>query len=418
MICAVLLNALVFYIGLALLRVIGKWLIALFFIINAIAIYFINTYAVIIDRTMIGNVLNTNYEESSSFFSFSLVVNIILLGVLPSYFIFKFSINYDSVKRSFIQIFLTLFILQSIAYVNSPNWLWIDKNSKTLGALIMPWSYLVNTVRFFNHKNKKNVKQILLPDATIKDTEKSVVILVIGEFARSSNFSLYGYEKETNPLLSKISNVNHFIAESCATYTTAGLKCILEHKNSSELYEILPNYLHRNGVDVIWKTTNWGEPEVTIPKFKNKQDLREQCEGDSCNYDEILLANLKIDITSSTRDKILIVLHTSTSHGPSYYKKYPKVFEKFKPVCKSVELGDCTQQELINAYDNTIVYTDYILTSIIENLSSLNGYNASMIYISDHGESLGVKKFVYARYSSQYGTQRAIGYSIYHLEIS
>eukprot|EP01089_Gocevia_fonbrunei_P010861 TRINITY_DN23860_c0_g1_i1.p1 TRINITY_DN23860_c0_g1~~TRINITY_DN23860_c0_g1_i1.p1 ORF type:complete len:408 (+),score=49.86 TRINITY_DN23860_c0_g1_i1:82-1305(+) len=338
---------------------------------------------------MVGNVLNTNYEESSSFLSFGLFVYVTILGVLPSILIFKIEVVQVKFKRFLLHVSLTLLFLLSVSYANSSNWLWIDKNSKTLGGLIMPWSYVVNTTRFYNHKNKKNEQQILLPDATIKDNLKSVAVLVIGESARSSNFSLYGYEKNTNPLLSKIENVHHYQAESCATYTTAGLKCILEHENSSKLYEILPNYLFRNDVEVIWKTTNWGEPAVNIKNFQNKENLRNICQGEQCGYDEILLDGLRDQILASSKNKILIVLHTSTSHGPTYYQKYPPQFNKFTPVCKSVELANCTQEELINAYDNTILYTDYILATLIGELKQLEGFNSSMIFISDHGESLG-----------------------------
>lgn len=388
-ISAILANALFFYLLLFLLRYFGKWLLALFFIINAIAVYFINTYGVIIDETMIGNVLNTNYEESSSFLSFGLFAYLILLGVVPSILLFKIKIIHEKFKKFLVYVFSTLIVLLSLAYTNSSNWLWIDKNSKTLGGLVMPWSYVVNINLFYLHQNKKNKKQILLPNATIKDHKKSVAVLVIGESARSSNFSLYGYEKNTNPLLSKIENVHHYNAESCATYTTAGLKCILEYKDSGKLYEILPNYLFRNDVEVIWRTTNWGEPTVNIKNFEDKKDLRKLCKGERCGYDEILLKGLRDQILASNKNKILIVLHTSTSHGPTYYKKYPPEFNKFTPVCKSVELADCTKEELINAYDNTIVYTDFILTTLIGELKQLDEYNSSMIYISDHGESLG-----------------------------
>jgi len=102
----------------------------------------------------------------------------------------------------------------------------------------------------------------------------------------------------------------------------------------------------------------------------------------------LLLADLKEQIRSSKSNKVFVVLHTSTSHGP----KYPPQFEVFKPVCESVELGDCTQQELINAYDNTIVYTDYLLNVVIEYLLDLKEYKSAMFFVSDHGESLGEKK--------------------------
>ncbi|MES2239671.1 MAG: phosphoethanolamine--lipid A transferase EptA [Bacteroidota bacterium] len=385
------LNAFVFYLIFFLSRFVGKFLLVLFFIINSIAVYFINTYSVIIDESMIGNVLNTKFEESSSFFSVKLLVYIILFGILPSIYIFKVKIIDVSWKKFLTTISFTLLFVLTLVFVNASNWLWIDKNSKTLGGLAMPWSYSVNLSLFYAHQYKKNQKEILLPNATIKDNQKSVVVLVIGESARSQNFSLYGYKKNTNPLLSKTPNLFHFKATSSATYTTAGVKSILDYKNTDELYEILPNYLYRNNVEVIWKTTNWGEPPVHIKNYENREVLIPNCKGEGCNYDEILLTGLKKQILASKKNKILIVLHTSTSHGPIYSKKYPPQFETFKPVCNSVELAKCSSIELINAYDNTIVYTDYILSNVIDNLKELKEFKSAMIFVSDHGESLGEK---------------------------
>ncbi|UOE40358.1 phosphoethanolamine--lipid A transferase EptA [Chryseobacterium suipulveris] len=383
-------NAFVYYLFLFISQPVGKFLMVLTFIISSISVYFINTYGVIIDESMIGNVFNTKYSEASSFFSWKFVAYVIFFGILPSIYIIKAKIIKPTVKRFFINIGLTLLFMLVAVFINAANWLWIDKNSKQLGGLAMPWSYSVNAALFQIHKYKENKKEILLPNATIKDKKKSVVVLVIGESARSQNFSLYGYGKNTNPLLSKTENVFHFNATSCATYTTAGVKCILEHKDTGDLYEILPNYLDRNGVDVVWRTTNWGEPPVHIKNYQTTEVLSRDCKT-NCNYDEILLTNLKEQILSSTKDKFLIILHTSTSHGPTYSKKYPARFETFKPVCNSVELGQCSQEELINAYDNTIVYTDYLLHKIIEDLKQLNGFESTMMFVSDHGESLGEK---------------------------
>lgn len=384
-------NAFAFYLIFFLSRFAGKFLLVLFFIINAIAVYFINTYRVIIDESMIGNVLNTNYEEASSFFSIKLIVYMILLGVIPGIYIIKVKIINVTLKKFLLTSSLVLLFIIIMVFANASNWLWIDKNSKQLGGLAMPWSYSVNISLFYTHKYQKNRKEILLPNATIKDSEKSVVVLVIGESARKQNFSLYGYNRNTNPLLSQTQNLFRFDATSCATYTTAGVKCILEHTHTDNLYEILPNYLYRNNVEVIWRTTNWGEPPVHIKNYQNRDVLMPMCKGDDCNYDEILLSGLKEQILASKKNKILVVLHTSTSHGPTYSKKYPPRFETFKPVCNSVELGNCSHQELINAYDNTIVYTDYILHNVIEDLKQLKEYKSAMIFVSDHGESLGEK---------------------------
>lgn len=389
---ALLLNAVVFYILLYLLGRVGKWLIIIFFNINAVAIYFINTYGVIIDKTMIGNVLNTKFEESSAFFSLALVLYVVLLGILPSVFILKFETIRDNFKKFLLQVSLVLVFLGGFAYAHATNWLWVDKHSTKLGALAMPWSYVVNTSRYYSAKYQKERKQILLPDAKIKNDEKSVIVLVIGESARSQNFSLYGYEKNTNPLLSKMEGVQKYKAESCATYTRAGVKCILEHENTSDLYEPLPNYLFRNGIDVYWRTVNWGEPRIKCT-YQKKEDLKKLVEKSEFEYeyDEFLITGLKKQILESKKNKILIVLHTYTNHGPSYYKKYPPRFNKFTPVCTSVELTKCNQEELINAYDNTVVYVDYMLATIIEKLKELKEYKRAMIYISDHGESLGEK---------------------------
>lgn len=384
-------NAFVFLLLCFLSRYVGKFLLIVFFIVNAVAVYFVNTYSVIIDESMVGNVLNTKYAEASGFFSFKLVLYIILLGILPGIYIARVKISGIPLKRFLLLISGSLLFIVIVAFANAANWLWIDKNSKTLGGLAMPWSYTVNLSLFYVHKHQENEKEILLPNASIRDSQKAVVVLVIGESARSENFSLYGYNKNTNPLLAGTPGVVHFNATSCATYTTAGVKCILEHKNTGDLYEILPNYLFRNGAEVIWRTTNWGEPPVHIKNYMNKEALTKICQGGDCSFDEVLLSGLKEQITASTSNKVLVVLHTSTSHGPEYSKKYPAQFERFKPVCNSVELAKCSQTELVNAYDNTIVYTDYLLSKVIENLKQLKDYKTAMMFVSDHGESLGEK---------------------------
>ncbi len=388
-ICIWIANAFTYLLFLLISKRLGKILMAISLLLNSIAIYFIVTYHVIIDESMIGNVFNTQFSEASSYFSTAFVLYLSFLGIIPAFLIFKLKFKSVSIKKGVIFQMSALGFLGIFAFANAANWLWIDKNSKQLGGLAMPWSYSVNTALHVIHQNKKNEKEILLPNAKIGDHVKSVVVLVIGESARSKNFSLYGYSRNTNPLLSNTPNLYHFNATSCATYTTAGVKCILEHENTSSLYEILPNYLYRNNVEVIWRTSNWGEPPVHIKNYITADDLGKTCKSGNCSYDEILLQGLKEQIRASTKEKILVVLHTSTSHGPSYNKKYPKTFEKFSPTCGSVELGKCTSQELYNAYDNTIVYTDFLLHSVIQQLKELPEYQSSMIYVSDHGESLG-----------------------------
>jgi lipid A ethanolaminephosphotransferase len=218
------------------------------------------------------------------------------------------------------------------------------------------------------------------------------VVLVIGESARKANFQLYGYQRPTNPFLSKQAGLKVYQATSCATYTTAGTKDILEPKNSDELYELLPNYAFRTGVDVAWRTSNWGEPPIHIDEYLTDTELADLYPDENADFDGILFKGLRERIASSKKNKVLIILHTSTSHGPKYADKYPKEFEVFKPVARSVEEGEANVNLLVNAYDNTILYTDYLLDGLINTLRSLDGWHSAMIFISDHGESLGENK--------------------------
>lgn len=369
-------------------RAVGKGIIAFTFIGNSIALYFINVYNAWITDSMMGNVFNTRYSEASGFFSVTAVMYILFLGIPPCIYLFKQKINYGKILGFLTNILVPLLIIVLVLLANLHNILWIDKVSTPFGSRILPWSYIVNTVRYYNFEKERNRKAIILPDAEITTDSKDVCVLIIGESARRENFSLYGYRRNTNPLLAGDS-VKTYIANSHDTYTTAGVKAILDHKETDELYEILPNYLFRNGVDVVWRSANWGEPPLHIEKYKNHKDLAEKYPEADGRYDGVLIAGLIEEIENNEKDKQLIVLHTSTSHGPKYFEKYPEEFKVFTPVCTSVEISSDDKEGLLNAYDNTILYTDYLVHSVIETLKQVTGKRCCMIFVSDHGESLG-----------------------------
>lgn len=385
----IVLNYLLYYILLYCFRVVGKYLIAFTFVANAICLYFINGYNTLITKEMMGNVFNTRPSEAGGFFSLAFVLYIIFLGLIPAIYIVSTRINYRSVWRFLISLVATLTIVCGTVFINKHNILWIDRNAPRIGGLVMPYSYTVNTIRYIHEQILMNRKEKPLPDAEIITDTRDVVVLVIGESARSDNFSLYGYERCTNPMLEQEEDLIVLDATSAYTYTTAGVKAIIDHKPTDELYEILPNYLYRNGVDVIWRTSNWGEPPLHIEKVYTREELGKRY-GVSDDYDETLIEGLAEEILASDKQKTLVVIHTSTSHGPEYFKRYPYEFEEFTPVCTEVEMSKANHSELINAYDNTILYTDYMLYTIIEELRGLpEDMRSCMIYVSDHGESLG-----------------------------
>lgn len=379
-----LLVYLLLYVG----RIVGKIIIAISLVCNSLALYFINSYEVLITSEMMGNVFNTRYSEASGYFSLSGVAYFLFLGLLPCVLLFMTKLDYGKAKHWGISSAVAIGTILTFGLANLSNTLWIDRNVPRLGSLILPWSYTVNSVRYYNSWKRLNQKEIALPDATIRNNEREVCILIIGESARRANFSIYGYNRPTTPLIES-DGVTALEAESAATYTTAGVKAIIDHKPTNTLYEILPNYLYRNGVDVVWRTSNWGEPPLHISHIEKVKDLKTKYPNANEEYDGILFEGLSEVIASSDKSKMLIVIHTSTSHGPTYFKKYPKEFERFTPVCTTVEMSEANTEELINAYDNSILYTDYLIHTAIEQLRELEGWRATLLFVSDHGESLG-----------------------------
>ena len=386
------LNFMMTYLVMYLLRMVGRILLAILSIINATAVYFIFTYSVMIDATTIENVFNTRYSEASGFFSVWLWLFILVFGVVPAAWCLLQPVVIGKAKKTLIYCAASLAVVLIFALANYTQMLFVSEHDTELGGLLQPWSYLVNTGRIISFSQNEQAEEIKLPDGKITDNEKAVVVLVIGESARKANFQLYGYKRQNNPLLSKQEGLKVYEATSCATYTTAGTKAILEPQDSGDLYELLPNYAFRTGVDVAWRTSNWGEPPIHIDEYITYDELAKQYPDARKGYDEILYQGLRERIESSKKNKVLIVLHTSTSHGPNYTKKYPKEFEAFKPVAKNVEEGQKDVSKLINAYDNTILYTDFLLDGLINTLRAMTDWHSAMVFISDHGESLGENK--------------------------
>ena len=254
---------------------------------NSIALYFVTTYQVILDRTMMGNVFNTDTAEATSYFGIKMLIYILFLGVIPSFIIYKIKIQKQKKSKLFLNTIIILVSGVFLMYLNSSTWLWLDKNFRILGGLAMPWSYIINSIRYQIKKYKQTKKQILLPFSTFRDNKKMVVVLVIGESARAENFSLYGYKRNTNPDLKKVKNLIVLKAKSLATYTTASVHSMLSYKGStSDNYEVLPNYLNRLGIYVIWRKHNWGAPTLYVDKVESLSEIKRYSKKKNCNYDQ------------------------------------------------------------------------------------------------------------------------------------
>ncbi|MGQ3094097.1 phosphoethanolamine--lipid A transferase EptA [Roseateles sp.] len=362
-------------------------------LLNAGVLYFIQAYGVLLDKTMMGNVLNTDMVEATSLWHPKLVLYVLALGLGPCLLLAW--VRMRPTRRLPLAGFAALVLVFGVGwiYAASSSWLWIDKHARSIGGLILPWSYTINLARHQTAQWAAARQARPLPDASFASDEKTVVILVIGESARRRNFSLYGYARATNPVLSVSGAVPLANTQACATYTTEALLCILSHDDPGMRLagstELLPSYLQRHGIDVIWRSNNWGEPPLKVGTYERVKDLKDSCTGTLCSHDDLLLSGLAQRIRNSPARKVFVVLHQSGSHGPAYNTKVPSSFERFKPVCDSVELSRCTPQSLLNAYDNTILYTDHVVGRAIDLLKGVDGLAATLLYISDHGESLG-----------------------------
>jgi lipid A ethanolaminephosphotransferase len=373
-----------------------KPLLVLMAVGNSIAVYFVRTYHVVLDQTMMGNVLNTDLGEAFEYLHPKLWVYVLLLGALPAWLVIRIRIRRTPRARLALVLLSCFAVTLVWGLLASRSWPWLDKNSKAVGGLILPASYAINTGRYLAPRLLASQSPLPLPPATFAASAsgRTVVVLVIGEAARAENFQLYGYSRPTNPLLSGQADVVALKnTTACATYTTAAVRCMLSNLETdtpfSRQYEPLPSYLQRNGVDVLWRTRNWGEPPLKVHSYQKAADLNADCANAKCNYDEVLLTDLEQRIYAASNARVFVVLHQAGSHGPAYYTKYPPAFEHFMPVCRSVELGQCSREELFNAYDNTILYQDHFLSRLIAVLKQLPDTAALMIYMSDHGESLG-----------------------------
>ena len=367
---------------------------------NAIALYFMNSYNVVLDRSMMGNVFRTDVREAGELLNIQLIWYLFAAGLVPTILLLKLNIQPTTLVRKVATLSAVLLTLFAWLYANSSSWLWIDKHAQQIGGTMLPWSYVVNTARHFDQVASANRPQVLLPaayfSAPLQPDQKRVVVLVIGEAARAQNFSLYGYPRSTNPFTAPAAMAVMLDARACSTYTTRSLTCMLSHQgeatSSAARFEVLPSYLKRHGVDVAWRTNNWGEPPMQVSTYERPADIQKACEATGCmdvGFDGVLLNGLKERIRDSTNPNVLIMLHLNGSHGPAYNSKYPPKFEHFMPVCKSVDLQTCTRQTLVNAYDNTLRYTDHLLSKLIGTLEELDDVSSTLIYQSDHGESLG-----------------------------
>jgi lipid A ethanolaminephosphotransferase len=386
----------------------------IFILVFASAIgYFQTEYGVIVDKSMIQNVVETDYKEAAELVSFSLLFHLAVFGLLPALAVGFVRIRYRPfLKETVIRILSILgaiLLAGFLIWANYKNFVLIGREHRELRLLVNPTAPLYEAYKFARNKlftHDGRIQQIGLDARQRKSylqagqtsNKKTVVVLVVGETARAQSFSLNGYSRETNPQLAKDSVISFKNTYACGTSTAESVPCIFSHfgrtdysSSTAGQYENVLDVLSHAGVHVLWRDNNSGCKGVCARvrmEDVSGPPVPELCNSEEC-FDEILLHQLR-DRIGETNADMLIVLHQKGSHGPAYYKRYPKDFRRFNPECTDNAPQNCNRDALLNAYDNTILYTDHVLHNTIEFLKGISDkYNTVMIYASDHGESLG-----------------------------
>lgn len=377
-------------------------------VLSALVSFFMDHYGVVFDKDMLRNVVETDRREVFDLFSKELFGHVFFYGIVPALLIYHCPVrHYRWVEGWMVRIMvvvvsaLILVLIGSLFYQDFASY---ARNNRHLRYVINPTNYLVafGKVMRENYWQRGQGVTPIGADARLHtpvgQRRPNLLVFVVGETARATEFSLNGYGRETNPRLRAEGVVNFPRVTSCGTSTAVSVPCIfsgLGRANYSDRQakqqEGLMDVLHRAGVQVLWRNNNSG-CKGTCDRIPNEDFSRHQagpfCRKDGC-YDEVLLEGLQDYLNRATGD-VTIVLHQKGSHGPTYHLRYPEQFHVFTPTCDTNQLQDCDRSLVVNTYDNTILYTDHFLGEVIALLKSqVERFNPLMLYVSDHGESLG-----------------------------
>ncbi len=392
----------------------AKWVQKPFLILllmtGGVSSYYMDALGVMINREMIQNVVTTTMQEGKHLITFSFVSHVLIYAILPSLFVLWVKVKRPTFLRAlFSQTALSLgaiLLCLALLFANYKSFSGAIHDNKDLMGSFQPGAPLSGTIRYVQLiiSSRDIVLQPRGEDAVrgskISAVDKPVLtVIMVGETARAQNFGLNGYARDTTPELGLRDDIIAFQdVSSCGTATATSLPCMFSRFGRSEYSyanglanENLLDVLSHAGVQVRWLDNNTGDKGIAArvggSEILASLDDPQYCSTGECN-DGIFLPYLQDVIDNITEDTVLVMHHIG-SHGPAYYLRYPDAFRQFTPTCDSTELKNCTSEEIVNAYDNTVIYTDHVLAESIRMLETQDKAIATMVYMSDHGESLG-----------------------------
>ena len=392
-------------------RPIVKPLLTLVLLATSVAVHFMGAYGVILDTSMLRNLLHTDFPEARELVGMDILVAVLAYAAVPIALVWWPRLIRSPPRRAIARRVLAicgawLLVVAALLPVYR-DLASLIRNQPQLRNLLTPENYVFALGRALSQDTHRAAlsrvpigEDAHLGAAWTTRTRPVLFVLIVGETARADHFALNGYARDTTPELARLGVVNFPHVTSCGTATEVSLPCMFSALGRGEYdgdrirrEEGLLNVLARTGLRVVWRDNQSGCKGVCDGKGIEFQSVRHGqlpglCTTDGC-LDEVLLKDLAATVASDDRSQF-IVMHQLGNHGPAYFSRYPERFRRFVPTCDTPELRHCSREEIVNAYDNALAYTDHVVAETIEFLKARSDrYDTVLLYVSDHGESLG-----------------------------
>lgn len=384
-------------------------------IATASAAYFMEKYGIYLDPGMLRNALRTDYLEARELFAWDMLPYLLFMAGLPIMLLSRISLARTpllkaALRRAAFIVLALLLLLGTLAFIFK-DFSALMRTHKELRYRITPLNLVYSLARIAS-SDAQAATRARLPvgtDARLAESWQQrkrpvLLVIVVGETARAANWGLSGYARQTTPQLAGLDVFNFSDVSSCGTNTEVSLPCMFAaigrrdyDENRIRGSESLLHVLDHAQVDVLWKDNQSGCKGVCdgLPQVRTEASRSPALCADGRCFDEALLDGLDdlVGKGQAGQGSKVMVLHTLGNHGPAYSQRYPENFRKFMPACDNADLGKCSNEQIVNAYDNALLYTDHVLAQTIAFLQRhAASHDTAMLYVSDHGESLGEKQ--------------------------
>ncbi len=395
--------------SLVLHRWIARPLLTVLLVTTAFATYYMKKYGVFLDPTMLRNVMNTDPAEAGELLNAAMLPHLLMYAVIPLCLLWRVKLVRRPWPRALMARGITILAAVGLSLASVlvvfKDFSALMRTHKEIRYLATPINYVYSSVRVLTAQTHE-VNRPRLPIGTdaklspswLAHKKPALFVIAVGETARAANWGLNGYERQTTPELAGLGVLNFRDVRSCGTNTETSLPCMFASIGRRDYDEdrirgsdSLLHLMKRAGFSVLWRDNQAGCKGVCADLPEERLEalqVPDLC-GDGRCLDGILLRGLDT-VARDAQGNLLIVLHMLGNHGPAYHKRYPDAFRRFTPTCDTGELRQCSRQEIVNAYDNALLYTDSVLAHTIAFLKERESrFDTAMLYVSDHGESLG-----------------------------